>query len=120
MAEIALILLVAVFALVALVALYLLARFSIAQGRFDTDAQQRAVNLQRYINGVVEQRVQQANVRVLRPVAGGLDDQPPANVQQRGRVDDVHEIERETARMTSDGDPVRDYYEEQPDAEIAT
>jgi hypothetical protein len=105
---------------VALGALYLLARFSIAQGRFDTDAMQKAVNLQRYINGTVENRISNANLRVVRTAngAGGIDAQPPdPNVRQTGRVDDVHEAEREAARMMgNDAEMPRDYMDEQPES----
>lgn len=114
----------AVCLVVAVFALIYLGKLSIAQGRFDTDAQQRAVNLQRYIDQQVERRV----IHGPRPYIDAtttsgaprrsepLPDQPPPTAQHRGRVDDVHEAEREEMRMRgeSSDESVRDDFDEQP------
>jgi hypothetical protein len=105
--------------LVALGALYLLGRFSIAQGRFDTDAMQRAVNLRRYMDVEVERRVAYAPKQVLTKTAGSgaIPEQPvDPGVSPRGRLDDVHENEREEARLRGEDDAfeVRETFDEQP------
>jgi hypothetical protein len=104
--------------LVAVGALGLLARFSIAQGRFDLDASTRAFNLSNAIDHKVEGRI--ANYSVRRPsgervTADGrplppISEQPPdPNVRVSKVINDVHELEREAQRMTnSDLPSVRD------------
>lgn len=104
---------------VALAALYALGRLSIAQGRFDTDAQQRAVNLQRYIDQQVDRRILYGTVQVKGPVTQtGAAPQP--NFQARGRLDDVAEAERDERRFRGEDDmpPARDSFEAQPMVEM--
>lgn len=112
-----------VFALVAIggwataaIALHALAKFSIASGRFDVDATNRAWNLSRAVDAAVNQRVGVARVmRYGDPTTSGapLGD---AGAQQRGRVDEVHEYEREANRLHDDEAPdVRERFNEQPE-----
>jgi hypothetical protein len=119
MIDVALIALCSVCLTVALGALYLLGRFSIAQGRFDTDAMQRAVHLRRYMDVEVERRIAYAPKAVLTRTGaeGPIPTQPvDPGVRAVGRIDEVHELEREEARLRGDEDDFepREHFEAQP------
>lgn len=90
---------------VALGALYCLAKFSIAQGRFDFDATERALKLQGLIDMRVDSRIQivESQITKAQNIAGGrvqvIKEQPvDPNVQLRGIIDDAHEAIREANR----------------------